>query len=261
VKPYGALARAQARSALAYPVNFVLGLGGLLFQLVALLAVWRVVLSGGPLGSFGWPQMRAYLLVAFASGVLVGIDADFRMAYRIILGDVALDLVKPVDYQRARFAEAIGGAWIEGAVVVLVGGVTVALFGGLPWPGWGGIALFVLSMVLLLPLKFLIVYMCALACFWTQHYVGIQWARIALVNLFSGALIPLAYLPSWIAVAAKWSPFAGLTSTPGLILIGQAHGSEGLLLVGVQLFWVIALWAAARGLWGRALRQLTVNGG
>ena len=38
---------------------------------------------------------------------------DFRMSHRIRSGLVALDLVKPVDYQRARFAEALGGVWIE----------------------------------------------------------------------------------------------------------------------------------------------------
>jgi len=261
VNPYLALARAQARSVLAYRGNFALGLGGFLFQLVALLAVWRVVLSNGPIGSFDWPQMRSYLLVAFASGVIVGMGADYRMASRIVQGDVALDIVKPVDYQRARFAEAFGGVWIEVAVVLLVGGVTLVLFGGMAWPGWSETMLFLCSMLLLFPLKFLVVYMSGLACFWTQHYVGIQWARVAVVNLFSGALIPLAYLPSWLAAAAKWSPFAGLTSTPGLILVGQAPGREGFVLVAVQLFWVVTMWLAARGLWNKAMARLTVNGG
>src|SRR5690348_15007187 len=109
MRAYRALARAIALSALTYRFNFVLGLGGVLFQLVALLAVWKVLLAQSAVQGFTWPQMRAYLLIAFASGALVGLLGDFRMAWRIRSGLVALDIVKPIDYQRARFAEALGG--------------------------------------------------------------------------------------------------------------------------------------------------------
>ncbi|GAA0579027.1 hypothetical protein GCM10010172_74890 [Paractinoplanes ferrugineus] len=91
--------------------------------------------------------------------------------------------------------------------------------------------------------------------------MGVQWARLAVVNLLSGALIPLAYLPGRLATAAQWSPFAGLTSTPALIFLGRVGGREALVLVAVQLGWVLALWFGARGLWGVAVRRLTVNGG
>ena len=64
------------------------------------------------------------------------------------------------------------------------------------------------SMLLLIPLKFLIVYACGLLCFWTQNFIGVQWARLAIVNLLSGALVPLAYLPHWLGTLAAWSPFA-----------------------------------------------------
>jgi ABC-2 type transport system permease protein len=261
VRAYRALARAVALSALSYRANFLLGLGGVLFQLVALLAVWRVILSESATQPFTWPEMRAYLLVAFASGTLVSMVGDFRMANRIQSGLVALDIVKPIDYQRARFAETLGGVWIELLVVALVGGGTLALTGGVAMPSVAALALFLVSMLLLVPLKFLIVYASTLACFWTQNFVGVQWARLAVSNLLSGALIPLVYLPGWLAALARWSPFAGLTSTPALIFIGQANTGRAVALVAVQLVWVIVLWFGARALWRTALRQLTVNGG
>jgi ABC-2 type transport system permease protein len=261
MRQYRALARATAKAALTYRLSLLLGLGAVLVQLVALLAVWRVVLAESSVNGFTWPQMRAYLLVAFAAGTVVSILGDFRMAFRILDGDVALDLVKPIDYQKARFAEAIGGLWIEVILIGLVVGVTLALTGGVDTPAAAGLALFTASMLLLVPLKFLIVYVSTLACFWTQNFMGVQWARLAVVNLLSGALIPLVYLPGWLATAAQWSPFAGLTSTPALIFLGRVHGGEALTLVAVQLGWVLVLWFGARGLWRVAVRRLTVNGG
>ncbi|AEV84110.1 antibiotic ABC transporter permease [Actinoplanes sp. SE50] len=262
MRAYRALARATARSALAYKNNLFLGLGAVFVQFIAMLAVWRVVLAdGSAVQGFGWPQMRAYLLVAFAAGTLVSVFGDFRTAARIQSGLVALDIIKPVDFQRARLAETLGGTWLEALVVVVVGGVTLALTGGVPTPPGAALALFAASMLMLVPLKFLIVYVSTLACFWTQNFIGVQWARIALVNLLSGALIPLAFLPGWLAAVAQWSPFAGLVSTPALIFVGQVGVGRGLALVAAQLGWVVALWFGARLIWRAALRQLTVHGG
>jgi ABC-2 type transport system permease protein len=261
MRAYRALIRATARAALAYRFSLLLGLGAVLVQLVALLAVWRVILAESTVNGFTWPQMRAYLLVAFAAGTVVSLLGDFRMAFRILDGDVALDLVKPIDYQKARFAEAVGGLWIEVILIGVVVGITVALTGGVDAPAAPALALFAASMLLLVPLKFLIVYVSTLTCFWTQNYMGVQWARLAVVNLLSGALIPLAYLPGWLATVAQWSPFAGLTSTPALIFLGRVDGRHALQLVAVQLGWVLVLWFGARLVWRAGLRRLTVNGG
>ena len=261
MRGYRALVRATARAALAYRLNLLLGLGAVIVQLVALLAVWRVVLAQSSVHGFTWPQMRAYLLVAFAAGTVVSLMGDFRMAFRILDGDVALDLVKPVDYQKARLAEAIGGLWIEVILIGVVVGVTLAVTGGVDTPAGPAFALFAVSMLLLVPLKFLIVYVSTLTCFWTQNFIGVQWARLAVVNLFSGALIPLAFLPGWLATVAQWSPFGGLTSTPALIFLGRIGVGDGLRLVAVQLGWVVVLWFGARLVWRAGLRRLTVNGG
>jgi ABC-2 type transport system permease protein len=263
-RAYRAHARAAALSALAYRGSFLLALGGVAFQLIALLAVWRVLLGNGDAGSIGgfdWPHMRSYLLVAFATGALVGGFVDFRMSHRIRSGLVSLDLVKPVDYQRARLWECIGGVWIEAVVIVAVAGLAVLFTGPPQLPAAPEFGLFAVSMVALVPLKFVVSYLTTLACFWTENFVGVLWARQALTGLLSGALVPLAFFPGWLATAAQWSPFAGLTSTPALIFIGQATGRHALLLVAAQLGWLTLLWFAARALFDRALRRLTVHGG
>jgi viologen exporter family transport system permease protein len=261
VRGYRALARVAAKNALRYRMSFVLSLFGVFFQFLAMLAVWRVLLSQAPVNGFTWDQMRGYLLIAFASGALVGLFGDFRMTFRIRNGMAALDIVQPVRYQEARFAEALGAVWIEVLVVVVVGAILALSGGGLIFPSGPNAGIFLVSLLLLIPLKFLIQYVCGLVVFWTQNYMGVQWARIAVSNLLSGALVPLAYLPHWLAVVASWSPFAGLVSTPGLIMIGQLHGTEALVRVGVQLGWVVLLWAGAKLVWGAAVRSLTVNGG
>jgi ABC-2 type transport system permease protein len=261
VLPYWALTRASMRSTLRYRISFFMGMAGMLFQLLALLAVWRVLIADATLGGFTWPQMRAYLLVAFTCGLLVNSLADWRMAYRIESGMVALDLVKPIDYQLARLAEIVGGVLIELAMAAVVWTSVILVSGGLPVPPPGRLALFVLSLALVLPLKFLVAYTCGLACFWTHHYTGVRWAQLAVVGLLSGTMIPIAFFPGWLATTAAWLPFAGMASTPGLIYVGRVDGLEALRLVALQACWAVLLWLLARWAFRSALRRLTVHGG
>ncbi|KAB8158858.1 antibiotic ABC transporter permease [Streptomyces sp. 3MP-14] len=260
MRGYRALSRASARGVLTYRLSFTLSMLGVFFQFVAMLAVWRVLAAEGRTG-LDWPQMRTYLFVAFACGALVGLYADLTMAFRIRSGLVAVDIVRPVRYQEARFAEVLGALWLEALIVAGVGVALAASGLGPLWPGPAGAVLFTASMLLMIVLKFLVLYLCGLACFWTQNYMGIQWARIAVVNLLSGALVPLALMPDWLGTLAGWSPFAGMASTPGLIAAGDATGGRALGLLAAQACWAVALWLLAKGLWRVALRSMTVNGG
>jgi ABC-2 type transport system permease protein len=261
VRPYVALFRTSARNILTHRLNFVLGLFAVLFQLLAMLSIWGVLLrSGTSVGGFSWPQMKGYLLVAYATGALLSM-ADFRLAYRIRDGLVAVDLTKPVDFQRARFAESVGVAAVEVGFSVLVCAGVVAVTGGVPVPSPGQAVLFLLSFALAMPLKFCLSYLTAMTCFWTQNIIGVSLTRSAITNLFSGALVPLTLLPGWLQATAAVLPFASITFTPALIFLGRATGAEAARLIALQVVWVLVMWSGSRLAWRGAIRQLTIHGG
>ena len=261
LRAYVGLARAALTSLLAYQATFLFGLLASVFSAVAMLFLWQAVLRGGqaPHG-FDWPTMKAYLLVAFVAGSLASSYVDYRMAFRIQRGDIALDLVRPVDYQRARFAEALGFGLYELLSGLLVATAAGALFGGVPLPR-GALLPFALSAALVLPLRFAFIYITAMAMFWTHNYIGVNSGRIAVVTLFSGALVPLPFLPGWLQAVAAVLPFQGMAATPALLFTGRLTGSAAWAGVAVQGLWTVALWWGARGLWRAASRQLTVHGG
>jgi ABC-2 type transport system permease protein len=262
MRAYRSLCRLTFRRMMAYRLSAVVGWLGGAAMLIASLAVWNALLHNGPIGDYDWEAMKAYLLVAWAMGALGSSDGDWHMAVRIRDGDVATDLTKPIDYQAARFAEQLGGLAFElVAVACAVIGV-VLVTGSVPAPaGWAQGLLFLVSFALAVPLKFTIRYMTAMFCFWTHNFMGVSWAKDAIVWLFSGGLIPLALLPAWLGGLAAALPFAGLTATPAALYLGQASGAEAWKLLALQAFWVVALWFGARLLWRGALRALTVHGG
>lgn len=259
---YLAVARISMRRLLAYKFSSALGWIGGGTYLVASFAVWRALLDQGSMGGYDWETMKAYLLIAWATTSLGSAVGDWRMADRILWGHVATDLTKPIDYQRARFAEQCGGLVVE-LIAIAVAVTAVVLFaGGAPLPAsLSAGALFVASFVLIIPLKFVITYLISMLCFWTQNFMGLSWAKHAVVTLFSGAVVPLALLPQWLQSTAAVLPFTGVTATPAALYLGQATGSEALRLLMIQLAWVVGLWFAARFIWRGALRALTIHGG
>ena len=259
--PYRAIAAATLRSVLTYRIQFSLSLLSVLFQLTAMLAVWHALLAQRTIAGFTWPQMQTYLLVAFSTGGVVSNLADFRISFRIRNGQVALDLVKPLDYQLARLAETCGNLVAELGCILFVWIAVLASGMRLTLPPAQYLALFLLSFALVVVLKFSMIYMTGMLCFWTQNYMGLYWARLSITSVLSGAVVPLTVLPHWLGAWAPWLPFAGTASTPGLILIGDATGGYALRLVAVQLAWSVALWYGARLAWRGAIRQLTVHGG
>ncbi len=262
MRPYVAMARIAWRNAIVFRVPFLMGLTALVFNLLAMLALWRVLLeSGQRLGGFSWPEMRTYLLIAFLSNCLISTFTDFSMSSRIRSGMVVVDMVRPADYQRTKLAECLGFALVELIAAVGVCAVAAAFFGGVVLPPPPQLALFLASMIALVPLKFVIVYMCGLLCFWTENHHGISLARTAVAGILSGAVVPLSFLPDWLRVLAGFLPFQATVSTPALLFLGHSTGTEALRMLGVQVFWVLALWWGARLAWNAASRQLTVHGG
>jgi ABC-2 type transport system permease protein len=251
----------SARSVLTYRASYVLGYFGVVFQIGAMFALWRVLLEGGGLEGFTWDQMQAYLLVVFVTSALVGSLGDWSMASRILDGMVAVDLTRPMDYQYARFAETLGRCGVEAMTAGTVAlGYVLVTDAALPASAQAA-ALFAVSLVVVVPLKFTVIYSSTLLCFWTQNYLGLMWARTALLTLLSGALVPLVFLPDWLQAVAAVLPFVGMTATPAGLYLGRLTGVEAAVALAAQIGWTIGLWLLARGAFARAVRQVTVNGG
>jgi ABC-2 type transport system permease protein len=264
VRKYIALAKTSFEIVFAHRASFLMNMAGTIFYVVAMFYLWQNISLGKPgaLGRFSWPEMKAYLLVSFLlNSLLIWFD-EGTMARDVRMGRIATDLARPIDFQAKRFAEAIGPLPIELASALLVSAVVITAFGGIALPKDPAyLAMFVVSAALATLLKFTIVYIVSMLAFWTTGMVGIRVGRAAIQGLFSGALIPLAFLPAWLQTGASILPFQGLVSTPALTYLGQPSLSSTVLMIGIQAFWVVALVLLGRWCWKSAVTAVTIHGG
>lgn len=260
---YLALGSATFQQRIAYRNVFFMTLAGQVMLLLSMYFVWRALYAGrGSLGGFSWGEMQTYMLLTFFGNALVGMHSEMMISYRILDGSVAIDLLKPLDYQTARLVETLTTALIEGVIAIAVAW-TVALFlGANLWPT-GGLhgALGALSFGLGILIKFGVVYLSGMICFWTTNGWGIAWAQMSVSQLFSGALVPLPFLPGWLRTLADALPFKGMVYSPIVIYLGRVDLATSRRILALQVAWVLVLWVLGRVCWRLMMRKVTIHGG
>jgi ABC-2 type transport system permease protein len=263
LRPYLSLARTALTNSFGYRSTLLLYAVSKIVLALALFYLWQAILAAG-IDSRGYAlaDLKVYLLLGLFTNTILSYTAESRISRKVMDGSIAMDLLKPLDFQATCLAETVGLGLFEGLLSGLFVLAVALSFGGVPLPTepctW---ALVGLSVLLGLLVKFAIVYLTGLLCFWTQSSLGISWMRQAIVNLFSGAVVPLAFFPPWLAWLAGVLPFQAIVHIPAQLYLERATGPAALGLLGMQLAWLLVLIVAGRLLWRRAIRQITIDGG
>jgi ABC-2 type transport system permease protein len=259
---YLLLANAAMQRALFYRARaLITALTGLI-QVSALFFLWRAFYAEqAVVEGYRWADIRTYLFLTFLLGLLVAFNTETQISAGIRDGSIVVELVKPLDFLWARFAEACGAAVVEGVLIGSGAVVVGVLLFQVQLPAVGALLPFVVSVLAAFVLKFLLAFLTGMCCFWTTSVIGLIRLRVVLVSFFSGALVPLAFLPQWVQQLAAFLPFQGTLHTPVSIYLGHLQGSAAWWALALQGVWIVVLWLLSRWMLRLGLRRLTSHGG
>jgi ABC-2 type transport system permease protein len=248
---------------MAYRTSYFVNILSQFVSYIAIFFLWKAIYVSGPvIGNMGWSDMQGYLLISLFTSALISGSSEFRVSRAIWTGNIAVELVRPVDYQRANFAITIGNGMAEGVLVAAIGLVFAAAIGFSTPPSrpvtW---LYFALAMIFSFTIKFLIVYIFGLFTFWTTSGMGLAWIRKGLTDFFSGAIIPLSFFPGWLQGIADFLPFRGIVFVPGTIFIEKMPEAQIYLSFALDIAWIVGLWYLAKLIWHFAMRKVTIQGG
>lgn len=263
LKKYVAIINTSIQDSIAYRTAYFSNLLFSIVKTVCLLYIWKAVFSDNPnINDFTWEELKQYLLVTYLCNNLISLRTDYDISRKIIYGSVIMDLLRPINFQKANFAQTIGASIFEGTFSSLIIGTLIKLVFDIKVPSspliW---CLIVISIVCSLCVRYTIIFLFSLLCFWTTSANGIVAFRSAIISLFSGAIIPFAFLPTWFEKVALLSPFQALLHTPATIFLQQVDIHTSVTLIAVQFFWFILMWFLGALFWGIAIKKLTVYGG
>ncbi|QDP98208.1 hypothetical protein FOE78_21940 [Microlunatus elymi] len=260
---YLSLARTTLQQAIAYRITTLFNVGLTFIWVIILYYLWRSAYAGRTsIGGLTWDQMRTYVVIAYGINALVGWRTGSAMMATIRTGDVVFEMVRPLNYCTTQLARSVGYTVVEGAVSLAFTLAIGLIFLHIEAPASVAAALlFVLALIIGFLTKVLVVFLVSLLTFWTLNGMGLMWSQQAIMQILSGTIVPLALMPAWLQVIAGVLPLRGIVSTPLQLYLGQSTGWDAVGLLGLQLFWLVALWVLANLAWRRAFRIVEIQGG
>ncbi|MDT3427768.1 ABC-2 type transport system permease protein [Paenibacillus forsythiae] len=262
-RKYIVLGKVSLQNAMAYRSTFLISLLAGFVLVMSQFYIWKAIYSKhNEIGGYSWDEMKAYLLIMFITNSLLSWYSEMAISQKILDGSVAMDLLKPLDFQKARLAETMGASIFESILGAALASIIIIIFEGIASPPdlltW---LLFLVSLLASALIKFGIIYIAGLFCFWTSNPYGVAWVRAAITNLLSGAIVPLTLFPRWLESVTAYLPFRGVVFVPASIFLNRINGQAAVQEIAIQLLWALFLWLAGRMIWSRAVRQITIYGG
>ena len=247
-------------------------------------AFWSKIMT-----NFFWGYVRAVIILTFfvhgtgsadidlrqaigivwlsqiAMNLLPGFGMDFAVWEKIRSGSVSYELLRPID---------IYAHWFSSALAVKIAPFLMALApiagGALLIPGELGLAL----PASLPNLLAFFITLCSgtllsgsLICFGYAMMMDVRVGQrvsmflMIMIQILSGAYLPLQLWPEWMQGFLFWQPFAGAMDLPLRFYVGSAAISSLPVVLGIQLAWTAVITLTGRAWINRNLTKLVIQGG
>ena len=264
VRPYTALAVAGFRRESRYRMAALAGLvTNALFGFVKAAILGAAVTSaGGTLAGYTAGTVGAYIWISQGLLGAITLTGIAEIGERVLTGEVAVDLLRPVDLQLSHLCGDLGRSaftvFPRLIPVMVVGAVTV----GYALPTTAAPYLFgAVSIVLGTALAFLGRFAVGMTAFWILETRGVRTFYGVVGSFLSGLFVPVALFPGWLRTIAYATPFPSTLQAPVDILSGRITGGAVAVALGAQLGWVVIVGGAGRMLLAAGTRRLEVQGG
>lgn len=257
------LFRRGVQGRLVYARYFVLDLVAFVISSGLSLLLWLYVDANKP-GGLPIPreQLIAYMALALAVNQSLSIWLDGILGSRIRTGQVATDLLKPINFQWLYFSSAMADVAIQSCMGLMVLGLAAWL---LPYPPLAldaaRVLVFLLSLGLALLVQYGVCFLIALGAFVTHNGYGLFFLRLMSHMAFSGIFAPLLLYPDGLRKVAQVLPFHCIIHTPVAIGLGLLPLRQAPQLLGEQALWALALIVAGQLTFGAVTRRLSIQGG
>jgi ABC-2 type transport system permease protein len=261
--PYAEFSRVGFVNMLAFRLRYFTGIITYFLNVTVYYFIWSAVYSSGQtIAGYNLSQMLTYVSVGWIIRSFYWNTIDQEMAYEVIEGKIAMDLIKPVSMQWMWISRAMGESAFRLGLLTVPTAIVVALV--FPVQGPASRENFVIFLVSVLGSFFLmgaINFMIGTCAIPLQSILALIRAKFWLIELLSGLLIPMSFFPDRVQKILAWLPFEHIAYTPLQIYLGKFDRAAALRVLGIQWFWVVALLALAHLWWDRASRKITIHGG
>jgi ABC-2 type transport system permease protein len=260
---YLEFARVGFINTLAYRLRYYTGIVTYFIYVSVYYFIWKAIYAHSTaIEGFDFANLLTYIGVGWIIRSFYFNNIDQELAYQVMEGRLAMDLIKPVNIQIMYVARALGESVFRLALLTIPTAVVLFLVYPLRLPASAGHAsVFFVSVCLSSLIVAAINFAVGTFALRLQSILGLLRAKFFLLELFSGLLLPMTFFPHTVQKILAVLPFQYISYVPMLIYLGKLRGGGLARAIGIQIFWVAVLLALGDALWRWSTRKLIIQGG
>ena len=248
---------------LAYRVNYYSGILIYTLNIGVNYFTWKAIYGGGEsLGGFTGAQMTTYVAVSWMARAFYFNNLDREISTDIRDGSIAIQFIRPYNYVLVKMMQGLGEGLFRFMMLMIPGMVIAILLFPVHLPtepsAWIG---FLVMLFFSFLISSQINVITGLTAFFVENNEGVMRMKRVIVDLFSGLIVPISLFPGWLSSILKVLPFQAITYLPGSVFTGRVQGVGIWNVLGIQVFWFLALIIPIVWLYHAARKRLFVQGG
>ncbi len=247
---------------IVYRTDYFAGLINTIIMIFVNISIWKAIYEEEEtLEGVQFKIMITYIVLAFFMQCIFTMD-EYIVENKVRTGLISSDLLKPINFRVYLLSYNLG-TLVFRIVMQLLPALVLSIFAfGLLPPFSAATALYftasaILAYLVIYNMNF-IVWVSSFWFYWTFSLVTIKDAAIM---IFSGALLPLWFMPGWLVDFIRLTPFDSIYYIPISIYLGQVPADEIVSSILRQMVWVLILFGIGKVLWKAAAKKLVVQGG
>jgi ABC-2 type transport system permease protein len=260
---YFEFARVAFLKILAYRLRYFTGIISYLVNVSVYYFIWSAIYgSSTNVAGYDLPQMTTYVAIGWIIRSFYFNNVDRDISAEVSEGKIAINLIKPIDPQLMYVSQTAGEACFRAVMFTIPIAVVLMLVYPIRPPASFNLGMmFVLSCIFALLIFTLLNFIVGTLALHIYSILGVIRAKYAIVEFFSGLLIPISFFPPALQRFLAFLPFQHVSFTPLQIYLGKVRGIAAWEALGTQALWVLLLFVSGRLFWRFSTQKLSVQGG
>ena len=262
LKPYLVYAKKSFLTKSVYRFDTLMNILSTCLQIFILWGIYKALYSGNTEVdgiTFGMVTTNFILSMGLSAGFTIN---EFYFPDKLGDGSIATEMLRPISFPGRMLAENLGTAGFNllfrFAPACFVAIMTIGIY---PPASGARFALFILSAILGYGVLWTISYLTQMSAFWMLNIWSVITIKNVFLNVLSGSMIPLWFMPDWIQGVIAYTPFSSIYFTPVQIYLGQLTNAEIVSKCLMQVVWIVVIYFLGSILWRLGQRKIVVQGG
>lgn len=245
-----------------YNFNFCMGIINTCLQIFVFWCIYNAIYGGKEeLYGITKDMVTTNFVISLGLSTVFSID-EFSLATKVQDGSICNYFIRPVGIEGVLLAEDIGNVifkFIFQFFPSLI--LAIATIGVLKPVSILNFILYLLSITLGFIILWLINFLIQTMAFWIINIWSLQTIKSVFINLFSGIMLPLWFMPTSLRNMAEATPLSSIYFAPLQIYLGQVNGKSILFIFLRQMVWIVFLYFISKVLLIKGEKRLIIQGG